>query len=185
MRCMFFSGAALCVIIFAASAHRADRLCAAAFWQESCRHMLARVGVLSALPAHNTLHRRVRMHAHVLRCARAARPLHLRGNAPPRAHIIMSPSKPAHIDSHAFTIALARARLTAFGFDGVRAEAGALRLRTCARARVRLHATAVADAATAPTKPMHNSARAPAHAKCCEQCVLFNADCVTADVTAC
>ena len=141
--------------------------------------------VLSALPAHNTLHRRVRMHAHVLRCASAARPLHLRGNAPPRAHIIMSPSKPAHIDSHAFTIAWARARLTAFGFDGVRAEAAALRLRTCARARVRLHATAVADAATAPTKPMPNSARAPAHAKRCEHCVLFNADCVIADVTAC
>ena len=97
----------------------------------------------------------------------------------------MSPSKPAHIDSHAFTIAWARARLTAFGFDGVRAEAAALRLRTCARARVRLHATAVADAATAPTKPMPNSARAPAHAKRCEHCVLFNADCVIADVTVC
>ena len=58
---------------------------------------------------------------------------------PPRAHIIMSPSKPAHIDSHAFTIAWARARLTAFGFDGVRAEAAALlaHVRTCTRALTR------------------------------------------------
>ena len=71
-------------------------------------------------------------------CERGA-PIAFARQRPPGAHIIMSPSKPAHIDSHAFTIAWARARLTAFGFDGVRAEAAALlaHVRTCTRALTR------------------------------------------------